>query len=172
MRSALANFYFYDWRLTSKRVGLALSLAAAFCLFAIAESQKPVLIKGELWIEGKKATETKGSIHSISVSPSGRYVAAAKIDCYFEEHDDSLEEGEKPDLIPAFSVLIVDIAQKRILREIKAPEELLHPMEWQKNNVYRFGTGSELDVANVYEYNSGTNKVRKLVFDYEQGDYK
>ena len=124
----------------------------------------------DLW--GRTRTKTKGQIDGFTISPSGAYAAAHKIIDYIEEDDDSLKEGDKPTMMPIYSVVIVDLIKKEILREIKAPKELLHPDKWQQGDVYRFGTGSQLDVAAYYEYNPKTNNVRELQYDHETGKYK
>ena len=155
-----------------KALFVASVLVAVYCSLSVAGSRKILVKDGDLWIEGQNLTKTGGKIDRFMVSPSGRYASAHKIIGYIEEHDDSLQEGQKPNMIPAYSVVIVDLVKRQALNDITAPEELLHPGEWRQGDIYRFYTGSQLDVIGTYEYDPKANKVRKLEFDNKTGKYK
>ena len=147
-------------------------LVAVYSSLSVADSQKVLVKDGDLWFEGQNLTRTGGKIDRFIASPSGRYASAHKIIDYIEEHDDSLEKGQKQNMIPAYSVVIIDLAKRQVLIDIKAPEELLHPGEWRHGDIYRFYTGSQLDVIGAYEYDPRANKVRKLEFDNKTGEFK
>ena len=142
------------------------------CSFAMGNQKKLTLKAGELWLENTKLTATKGKVDAFKISPSGRFAAAHKVIFRTKEHNDDPKQNKKTKLTPVYSVLIVDVEKKKVVRELTAPEELLHPDDWQADDRYRFYTGSQLDIIGAYEYSTTTDKVRKLTFDYDSGEYK
>lgn len=151
------------------------SFAILLAVVGLVQGAEPVaeIRKGEVWVnDGKrtiKLTETGGKIDAVNISLNGRYAAANKIIGQIDGHDDSLPEGQKAEPEPIYSILILDLIKHKMLVELRAPQSLTKPMEWQGNGKYRFGEGGPLDVYAYHEYDPLTNKVRELKFNNETG---
>lgn len=123
------------------------------------------LMDGEVWVKSKqsgeiKITKTNNMIDKIDISPSIRYVAANKIIDYYEQ-EDNIENPTEYFKEPIYSILIIDLQEKKVISELKSLKEIIHPIGWESNNTYKFGEGSTLDIHSIYIYNPATRETIK-----------
>lgn len=127
---------------------------------------------GELWRDGpqgpKRLTKSNRKIDLIYEAPGGRYLALRKIVGAHEVESSFTppEEEAKPEMVPEYGILIVDLKKNTILQEISPGPDLggfLYPSGWTSDTRFRFtGGGPDIIQGTPYEYDVTVNKIREI----------
>lgn len=119
---------------------------------------------GELCdMNGSKITSTDGKIDGYLLSPDKRYVAYSII--VGQRNDVGLyEDSEDIPQVPVHNVVVMDIEQKKQLREIKPPSEIdpfIYAKRWISNEELLLYDADGIAVSRYYFYDAGINELRR-----------
>lgn len=132
-----------------------------------------ILKNGDIWISKtdgqiiKPITKTNGKIEAFLFSPGLRYLAYSKIIKYVDEPG-LWEEGEEVPKRAVCSIVILNLENGNILKEIKPSEgNRIYPTKWLPNEKLLFYAASGFDVCGFFEYD--IKKEIETEIDYIRG---
>ena len=141
------------------------SLANTLSAFEISELSKKIAIlkNNEVWIldqggrEAKQITKTDGKVEEFHFSPDLSYLAYTKVINYVEEPG-VLSNGEDIPKIPVFSIVVMDVKTRKIVRELMPPEsEWIHPIKWLPKEKLLFYSSDGVGVHGYFEFDVSRN---------------
>lgn len=131
------------------------------------------LRNGEVWIFDrggqriKQVTKTTGKVEGFLFSPTLKYLAYSKIIKYIDEPG-LWEEGEKIPQRAVCSIIIMELGNQKILKEIMPTENnWIYPAKWLPGEKLLFYGASGFDVWGFFEYDVQKNVEREI--DYHEG---
>lgn len=146
---------------------IVLSVVVLFIIFSIGSGSAAnatgladniaFLKKGDVWIAdqhgrgAKPLTRTAGKVEDFLFSPTLRYLAYSKIIAYADEPG-LWEKGEAVPQRALCSIVIMDMASRKVLREIMPPGDWIYPATWLPGEKLLFYEASGFDVAGFFEY--------------------
>ena len=131
------------------------------------------LSDGEVWVSDKdgrrikQITKTTGRIEDFLFSPTLKYLSYSQIIKYVDEPG-LWEEGEKIPQRAVCSIVIMELRDQKILKEIMPPEDSwIYPAKWLPDEKLLFYGASGFDVWGFFEYD-----IQKRIegeIDYTEG---
>jgi Tol biopolymer transport system component len=161
-------------RLALLLAGLLAGSAAASAAAGPAQAGRIFFLRGaEVWsadLAGKGAaavTRTGGKVDAYEASADGRYLAYEKVLRYVDEPGE-WDEGEEPPRRAVSSIVVMDLAARRVLKEIPPPEdERIYIDRITPAGSLIFHTAGGFDVSGFLEYDIPRGVQRDL--DYSRG---
>ena len=131
------------------------------------------LRNGEVWVSDKdgrgikQITKTTGKIEDFLFSPTLKYLSYSKIIKYVDEPG-LWEEEEKVPQRAVCSIVIMELRNQKLLREIMPPEDdWIYPAKWLPDEKLLFYGASGFDVWGFFEYD--IHKGTEEEIDYARG---
>jgi len=131
------------------------------------------LSDGEIWVSDKdgwrikQITKTTGKIEDFLFSPTLKYLSYSQIIKYVDEPG-LWEEGERMPQRAVSSIVIMELRDQKVLKEIMPPEgSWIYPAKWLPDEKLLFYGASGFDVWGFFEYDIQTGMEGEL--DYTKG---
>ena len=158
-------------------LGAVILIVASLLFYNCQTKPKIIFLKnGEVWITDKdgqkmeQITKTKGKVENFLFSPTLRYLAYSKIIKYIDSPG-IFEAGETVPKEAVCSIVIMDLKNKNILREIMPQldvlDEFIYLLNWLPKERLLFYGSSGFDVAEFYRYDVQKNTLIEL--NYNEG---
>lgn len=116
------------------------------------------LSDGEVWVSDKdgrgikQITKTTGRVEDFLFSPTLKYLSYSQIIKYVDEPG-WWEEGEKIPQRAVCSIVIMELKDQKVLKEIMPPEDSwIYPAKWLPDEKLLFYGASGFDVWGFFEY--------------------